>query len=353
MAERRLLAMLSVAAGLLAACGAPPSPATGAIPTSTAAVIRTDIVSRQQLPGTLTYAGSYSIVNEAGPGIFTRLASPGTIVSRGQELYRVNGRPTSLIYGDPAWRRLAVGITDGPDVRALKENLAALGDGSPWMRIDSHFDWATAAAVRRWQASLGVLQTGAVELGDAAYAAGPIRVSQLHVSTGMAAQPGELVLDGTSPQHAVLLPVDVGRQALIKVGEQVAVTLPDGTAAPGTVSDVGAVAVTQGNENAGPNGGPPTATITVTITLANPAAGGHLDQAPVLVAVTYDVHKNVLAVPVTALLAQPGGTYAVDVVENGQRRSVNVTTGLFDDRGLVEVFGFALHEGMSVEVPQP
>jgi hypothetical protein len=63
------------------------------------------------------------------------------------------------------------------------------------------------------------------------------------------------------------------------------------------------------------------------------------------------VHKGVLAVPVMSLLAEPGGTYSVLVVEGSHRRSVVVTTGLFDDRGLVEVSSPDLREGMAVEVP--
>jgi len=338
----------------LSACGSAAAGAgSGAVPTATTPIVRTDIVSRQQIPGTLTYAGSFTVVNQAGPGIFTSLPAPAAVASRGQELYRVNGRPIPLIYGPPAWRRLSIGVTDGSDVQVLKANLVALGDGSVGLRVDNHFDWATAAAIRRWQATLGVPQTGAVELGDAAWASGPIRVSVVHASVGMPAQPGQLLLEATSPQHAVLLRIDVSRQSLIKPGETVTVALPDGTTAQGTVSTIGAVALAPENSNGGSDGGPPTATITVTVALNDPAAGGALDQAPVEVAVTYDTHQNVLAAPVTALLAQPGGTYAVEVVEGGQRHLVAVTTGLFDDRGLVEVSSAGLHEGVSVEVPRP
>jgi len=359
MAEREIAATRAAAAvvllgGLLVGCGPSASgPAGSGVPTGTAAVIRTDIVSRQQIPGSLTYAGAFTIVNQAGPGIYTSLPSPGAVVGRGQELYRVNGRPIPLMYGAPGWRRLALGISDGADVQALKTNLMALGDGSAALRVDNHFDWAAVAAVRRWQASLGVLQTGSVELGDAAWASGPIRVSSLLASIGVPAQPGQVLLDATSPQHAVVLPIDVSRQSLVKLNQPVTITLPDGATAQGSVSAIGAVAVAPGNGNGGSNGGPPTATITVTILLSDPAAGGGLDQAPVEVAITYDTHKNVLAVPVTALLAEPGGTYAVEVVEGGQRHLVTVTTGLFDDRGLVEVSSAGLREGLLVEVPRP
>jgi multidrug efflux pump subunit AcrA (membrane-fusion protein) len=91
--------------------------------------------------------------------------------------------------------------------------------------------------------------------------------------------------------------------------------------------------------------------VTVSITLTDPSAGGGLDQAPVNVGIAGETHKAVLAVPITALLAQPDGKYAVEVVANGRRTPVIVTTGLFDDRGLVEVTSAELHEGMLVEVP--
>jgi peptidoglycan hydrolase-like protein with peptidoglycan-binding domain len=350
--DRRLIAGL-LAAVVLSACGAAAAGAgSGAVPTATASVVRTDIVSRQQLPGTLTYAGTYSIINPACPGVFTRIPADGSVVNRGQTLYWVNSRPIPLLYGDPQWRPLSLGVADGADIRGLQANLVALGFG-PGLRVDNHFDWVTAAAVRRWQTSLGVPATGAVMPGDAVYAAGPIRISAVHISAGSPAQPGQPVLDATSPQRAVLLPIDVTRQSLIRLGESVTVALPNGTNAQGTVSTIGAVAVAQQNGNSGSNGGPPSASITVTISLNDPAAGGALDQAPVEVAVTYDTHKNVLAVPVTALLAEPGGTYAVQVVDGSQRHRVTVTTGLFDDRGLVEVSSAGLREGMLVEVPRP
>jgi len=350
--DPRLIAGTVAAVGMLAACGAAGTRAGGgAVPTATVPVVRTDIVSRQQLPGTLTYAETFSVINPGGPGVYTRLAAAGTTVSRGQALYWVNGRPIPLLYGDPEWRPLWVGVADGADVHALQANLVALGFGSG-LKVDNRFDWVTAAAVRRWQASLGLPQTGAVMLGDAVYASGPLRVSVFHVTAGSPAQPGQALLDATSPQHAVLLQLDVARQSWLKSGAAVTVTLPDGKTVPGTVSTVGAVATTQGTGNGGSNGPPPSATITVTIALSDPSAGGTLDQAPVEVAVTYDRHPQVLAVPVTALLAEPGGTYSVQVIDGGARHSVAVTTGLFDDQGLVEVAGTGLRQGMLVEVPR-
>ena len=115
------------------------------------------------------------------------------------------------------------------------------------------------------------------------------------------------------------------------------------------MTSIGTVATAPSGGNQ--NGPPQEATVTVTIALTDPAAGGTLDLAPVSVGIAGDAHKGVLAVPITALLAQPDGKYAVEVVANGRRTPVIVTTGLFDERGLVEVTSAELHEGMLVEVP--
>jgi peptidoglycan hydrolase-like protein with peptidoglycan-binding domain len=242
-------------------------------------------------------------------------------------------------------------VSSGHDVYELQANLVALGLAPSALRVDDSYDWVTATAVRRWQASLGLPQTGIVRPGDAIYEPGPIRVTTVEPSTGMFAQPGQPVLEASSTQHTVIVELNVALEGLVKVGDAVTVGLPDGkTTAAATVTAIGSVAVAPSGGGQGlPQNA--TATVTMTITLTDPAAAGTLDQAPVTVGIVNDVHKGVLAVPVTALVAQANGTYAVQVVAGGTRRTVTVTTGLYDDRGLVEVASSDLQEGMQVEVP--
>ena len=56
------------------------------------------------------------------------------------------------------------------------------------------------------------------------------------------------------------------------------------------------------------------------MTLTDPQAAGTLDQAPVTVNITTASARNVLVVPVGALLAQASGGYDVEVVGPGNTR---------------------------------
>jgi multidrug efflux pump subunit AcrA (membrane-fusion protein) len=62
---------------------------------------------------------------------------------------------------------------------------------------------------------------------------------------------------------------------------------------------------------------------------------------------------NVLAVPVTALLAQSNGGYSVEIVNpDATHRLIPVSLGMFDDAdGLVQVTGPGLAAGQDVVVP--
>ena len=140
---------------------------------------------------------------------------------------------------------------------------------------------------------------------------------------------------------------DLSQQSEVKAGDTVSITLPDGTTTPGVVSSVGTVATTSQSQSGGT-----TTTIPVQVQLTDPKAAGTLDQAPVTVYITTATARDVLAVPVTALLARSPGGYVVEVAGPGStRRYVPVTAGpVFDDNaGLVQVSG-ALAPGQRVVV---
>jgi len=275
-------------------------------------------------------------------GVYTAIPAVGQTVSRGQTLYAVSGRRVPLLYGGtPLARQLTTGVS-GDDVRELEDNLVALGFGAG-LTADGSYTQADVTAVDRWQAALGVPRTGVVNPGDAVVLAGPLRVSAVKVVLGASAQTGQEIVDGTSPDHIVSVNLDARRQTLVQVGAGVSVALPNGTSVRGTITDVGTVATTSGQ------GSQQATTIPVTITLSDDTAAGRLDGATVSVAITRASRQNVLTVPVTALLALPGGGYAVETADGGHRR-IPVQTGVFSS-GLVEVSGPGLVEGLKVEAP--
>jgi peptidoglycan hydrolase-like protein with peptidoglycan-binding domain len=336
--------------------------ATAGVAAATAEIRRADLSAREQVPGTMGYVGDWRLVHPGPPGVLTAAAAPATVVTRGQRLYEVDGRPVVLLYGTrPVWREFRPGMAPGEDVRQLEQNLAALGfTGS---RPDNRFTAATAAAVRRWQQRLGRPRTGRLALGSLVFAPGAVRVVEALVPPG-AHLGGGPVLRASSTRRAIAVALPTDRQGQVRVAAPVEVTLPSGQRVAATVADVGRVATsgaagTAGGTAAGTAGGtaggpPPPATIAVTVTLDQAAEADGLDQAPVQVAITTARRTGVLAAPVTALRAAAGaGAYEITVVDGDRRRALPVRPGLFDERaGLIEIIGDGVAEGMRVEVPR-
>jgi peptidoglycan hydrolase-like protein with peptidoglycan-binding domain len=373
MTRRRatLIASAIVAGAAALASGGAPATATGSSSrTGTATVARTTIASQQQVAGTLERAGSYTLVSQQTEGTLTELPAPGTLIGRGQVLYRLDGRPVRLLYGtQAAWRTLALGVADGADVLQLKRNLKALGfttDGA--LSVDDEFDWATAVAIEEWQRAQGVAQTGVIPFGSIAFLPGPVRVTSQLALPGTPVQAGTQLLALSSTDLAVSVPLDPSLRQLVHVGDRVQIQLPEGQTTPGRVSQVGAEATAASRQATSPPSAAAsansaasgssdsssqsgtTATVAVMVSLDRPGDARGLDQVPVQVQITDTVHRNVLAVPIAALAALAGGGYAVAVDDGGTRTLIPVTPGIFNGN-LVEVSSSRLQPGMHVEVP--
>ena len=358
-----------------------PPPVAKPQPPSTATVTRQDLVNTQSESGNLGYAGSYPVVGQSGtggggaagtggsgsgtggkpgadgsgggspssgPGTVTWLPGVGATISQGQELYGVDGHSVPLIYGStPLYRTLGVGVSNGADVRELNEDLRALGYRSA--PVGDVFTAGTEEAVKAWQKSLGVAQTGAVNPGDTVVEPGAVVVNTVSASLGGSASGSLMTLSSTTKVITVNLPVNA--EDLATMGEAVRIQLPDGSTTSGHVTAIGTVATSPNNNNGAQGGsGSGDATIPVTVSLDNQQAVGSLTGAPVKVEFTSAEHPNVLAVPVGALLALAEGGYAIDVVDpNGHTHLVGVTLGMFAN-GQVEVSGAGVRDGMKVEV---
>jgi hypothetical protein len=315
---------------------------------ATQPVVREDIAATTPVAATLGYAGSYTVLG-AGGGTLTWLPQPGQVIGQGQALYRVdNGSPVVLLYGTvPDWRTLDAGVT-GADVSQLNHDLVRLGDAGSADIASAGWDyysWETTVGVQRLEEHLGVsFPPGSLSLGQVVFEPEAIRVIRVTGSYGGPASGP--VLEATSDEHVVTIPLDASQQSEVKAGDAVSVTLPDGTSTPGVVSAVGTVAISTSGQNG------TVTTIPVRVTLTDPSAAGSLDQAPVTVYITTAAARDVLAVPVTALLARSPVGYVVEVAGPGStRRYVPVKVGpVFDDNsGLVQVTG-ALTPGQRVVV---
>lgn len=307
-------------------------------------------VARAQLAAAATQLENARASKVLGAGTFTWLPSPGALIERGRPLYAIDDRPVPLLHGSvPMYRQIGVGLS-GNDIAQLEQNLVALGFASA-DTADAHFGADDASAVRAWQASLGLPTTGEIDLGAIVFLPGATRVARVYGTVGSPYAPGQPVLDVTETAKIVTIALDTTLQSGIKTGDVASVQIPGrAQAATGKVSDISAVAQTATTANN--QQGPLRATITVTIRLDDITAGGSVDQAPVRVSITDQTRTNVLAVPVTSLIARSDGSFAVRVVRASTRDVVTVVPGIFGDQGLVEVTG-NLNVGDLVEIPKP
>lgn len=351
---------------------------------STVAVTRTTLVERTKVDGELGYGTEIPLPAKAS-GTVTWLPEAGTVAERGDTLLRVDDRPVVLLYGAlPMYRELGMtagtdggtgtgadggtgtgrgtgkgtGPTPAPptstppppppqpqpqrgmDVFQFESNLAALGYTG--FTVDERFTSGTERAVKRWQKSLGLPETGRVGLGDVVYASGRIRLGQASVRLGAAA--GENVLGYTGTTRKVVVNASAQEASWAVRGAEVTIGLPDGTPVKGKVASVGRQA--SAPEGGGGDGAPPT--VPVTITVPDQRSLGRLERGPVSVEYVGRKREQVLAVPVAALVALAEGGHGLET-EDG--RFVSARTGLFAD-GMVEVSGPALRAGLKVRIPQ-
>ena len=371
----------ALASGAFRGSGNQAAGASSGYQTGTATVTRQSLTSQTEEDATLGDAGTWSVAvpssssssssasASAGSGTFTWLPQVGQVIRQGQQIYGLSGSPVVLLYGSvPAYRDLSEGMT-GADVTELNRDLvhlgyatrAALGPRSGW----DYYSAETAYAVEQLQTRLGLTVTGTLPLGQAAFLPGPALVTGLGSTTSLGGQAtaGSVVLTATSITPTVTIDLDPSLQSEVKDGDQVSITLPDGSITPGVVTQVGRVASTpssgsssssngqSGSSSNSSASGSGTATITVLVALTHPKAAGKLNQAPVTVTITTGSVSNALTVPVDALLAEPGGKYAVEVTGPGGHHLVTVTPGMFDDAaGKVQVSG-NLTPGQHVVVP--
>jgi hypothetical protein len=313
----------------------PPAVAADVTPSlTTTKVRRTDLSDNRLFSGTLGF-GAARKVQGVGSGTVTRLPAAGTRVARGTLLYRVDDKPVAVFYGDtPPFRVIDRAGLRGSDVLQLRRNLSALGYPT-WSVHGDTADQPLLNALKAWQTKLDVPAPGVLKPGQVVVVSGPGRVSTLDVEPGGPANGP--ILQITSTARVVSVPMSAVDAGSVKPGVRVTLTLPDARETPGTVAAVSRTITQDPNSDEPPK-------VTVSIDPSRPEDVASLDSAPVQVRFTTAARKNVLAVPVGALVALREGGYAVQRPDGSLTAT---TTGVFAG-GLVEVSGAGITEGTTV-----
>jgi peptidoglycan hydrolase-like protein with peptidoglycan-binding domain len=318
--------------------------ATQAFQGDTDEVVHGDLEGSTTAQGTLRFADPRS-TQSARAGIVTGLPEAGSVVSPGEQLYAVDNVPVVLLRGRlPAWRDFAAGMSAGPDVKQLEENLRALGylDAEP----DETFTWDTTEAIMDWQEANDLERTGELGLGSVLFASGDLRVGTLTASIGSQVAPGAELFEVTGTSQVVSLDLRLDDQRLAEIGNPVTVRLPGGKETSGTITSVGTPTETEDST------GQQQTVIPVVVSLDSPKAAAAFQEASVNVDIPSERRKDVLSVPVGALIAITPEQFGIEVVRaDGTTHQVPVTTGLFAG-GRVEVSGDDVEAGQRVVVPQ-
>jgi multidrug efflux pump subunit AcrA (membrane-fusion protein) len=147
----------------------------------------------------------------------------------------------------------------------------------------------------------------------------------------------------TGTARAVTLTLGTADRDLARSGRTVMVVLPGGASVEGRIGS--AVRAAAGG---GPTGD--TNQLSVTIDIADQAKVADLEDSPVDVNFVVGERRDVLIVPVLAILALREGGFGVEIVDGDGSRIVPVQVGLFA-QGKVEINGGGVSAGMSVVVP--
>lgn len=339
-------AVITVAVG-----GGASAPAVPASPTvTTATVVRTDLATTVLTGGTLGYAPTGPVVNRLA-GTYTVLPAVGSVIQADQVLYRVDDQPVVLMTGStPAWRPLALGVSDGPDVAELQADLIASGDAAGlFSRASGHLDGPTADAIERWQRAEGYAPTGQIALGQVVFLPAAVLVGAESVAPGEVASPGDLPFQVSTTDRTVTVPLNPNLPP-VTVGEVVSIVLPSNAATAGKVTAIGPPP--PGSPLTGSSSSQSATQSVLTVVPDDPSATGSGSGVVVQVSLTTQAVSRVLAVPVSALLALAGGGYGVEIVgPSGHHRLVGVTTGLFAG-SRVQVRGRGITAGVKVVVAQ-
>lgn len=279
-------------------------------------------------------------VNRAS-GVVTRVEiDQGTEVSQGSVLYRVDERPVAVAQGAiPAFRDIGDGA-EGADVTQLQQMLTDLGLYSS--RISGEVGPSTVSAIRSWQKSLGLDQSGVVGVSDVVFVPTlPVRVTldSAAVRRGAGLVGGEQTVYGLPSSPVFRLPVTTAQAQILQEGLRVEITSPSGgtwtgyTASQTPDATAGTVQIDLSGGDAGVICGDGCGEV--------PVASRQSLVSRVILAETV----SGLTVPSSAVVSTADGELAI-IDETGERLIVSVVSSA---RGMSVIEG--VESGVRVRVP--
>ncbi|MBW2567568.1 MAG: peptidoglycan-binding protein, partial [Deltaproteobacteria bacterium] len=227
-----------------------------------------------------------------------------------------------------------------------EEALEGLGfNANNSLEVDGVFSPETTQAVRDFQAAVGLEQDGMLNLGEVVFLPGDVRVTSQLATLGSTVAQGFPIIGISLVDKLVSINLPADQQDLLDVGDTVTIEMPDYTEVPGTVVFVSQTALAAANEW-------DPKTFEVRIEFKDPTVAEDLDEAPVDVIVVTDSIDDVMAIPVSALLALLEGGYAVEVHTGGNRTDlVAVAVGFFGSNNMIEIISGEIEPGDQVVVP--
>ena len=309
-------------------------------PKATATVEQRDLVTTYVATCAVDFGDPTQLIAGLG-GTVTELPVVDSVIQPGQTAYRVDDSPVTLLRGElPAWRDFVPWMEAGRDITQLK---AALVDGG-WADADvigttEKWNQALSTAIADFQEARGLDRSSRLDRGSIVFLPSQIRVASVLADLGTAAQVGQPVFNYTNPTQRLTCDVGTANRRYAVVGAEVLVELADAQPITAKIQEVATQAATSPGE---------TDQILVTIedaAITNQAVG---DVAKVTF--SHTVARDVMTVPVTALVAFTDGGFGVQRLDaSGATEYVPVETGQFADTW-VEVTGSGLAVGDQVVV---
>lgn len=302
-------------------------------------------VTEQTVGKVLNY--NVTVTRKRVPVAANSLAGVVTTVSKagkrqvGDVLYSVDAVPVRVVEGRfPFYRDLSHGAT-GSDVAQLRAALRQLGYLA--LQAGSTFDNATASAVKAWQHSLGVPQTGRVQQGElVAVAKLPasliLDTSVLRKAAVLAG--GELVVFANSGAPKFVL--DLAEPDAEQVTEEARVTVKNGKAS-WSAQITGSTPMSDG-----------TTQFRLAARAGGVVCGDECDKVPASARSYLPAEISIVApvsgpgVPVAAVITQPDGSTAVMVASSDGQLTQRAVTVKGSQDGIAVLDGVEVGEQVQV-----